>query len=142
MSDMAHARGTPLHAESLGKVAMERSLTSDGYTSEDDRTFLEEFDTFGACDGCGGPDTGYCFCTVSESSADLARVRLTYAHDVTQAQRRVCQRAARNHLWKFRIGVKVMIIANYWFFLPLRPGARGVDRAEKRFGAACVGSAE
>jgi hypothetical protein len=121
---------------------MPRSHTIDGHTIEDDREFLQEFEIFGVCDDCGGADTGYCFCCVSEGSADLERMRRRNDHEVAQAHGRVRQRSARENLWKFHMGVKVMIIANYWFLLPLRPGARGVERAARRFCAARVETAD
>ena len=68
-------------------------------------------------------------------------MRRRNGHEVEQAIRRVRQRAARKNLRVFRMRVKAMIIANYWYFLPLRPGARGVERAEKRFCAARAGPA-
>ena len=120
--------------------SMAHSHIIDGYTSEDDRAFLEEFDMCGVCDDCGGPNTGYCFCCVSEGSEELESMRRMYAHEVAQAQGRVSKRAARENMRKFCIKVKVMLIANYWFFLTLRPGADAAERAQKRFCAACEGS--
>jgi len=119
---------------------MAHSHIIDGYTSEDDRAFLEEFEMCGVCDDCGGPNTGYCFCCVSEGSEELESMRRMCAHDVAQAQGRVSKRAARENMRKFCIKVKVMLIANYWFFLTLRPGTDAAERAQKRFCAACEGS--
>jgi hypothetical protein len=119
---------------------MANSHIIDGYTSEDDREFLEEFERCGMCYDCGAPNNGYCFCGVSESREELDSMRQMYGLDVAQALGRVSKRAARENMRKFRIKVKVMLIANYWFFLTLRPGADAAERAQKRFCAACVGS--
>jgi len=109
----------------------------DGYTSDDDRGYMDS-----VCQDCGGP--GWCYCFCCDSDEELESERLVAAHDMAQVQERVSMRAARKNarknLRKFCIKVKVMLIANYWFFLTLRPGADATERAQKRFCAACVGS--
>ena len=107
----------------------------DGYTTEDDVEMLAEYNSFGVCSDCGCADTGYCACGVFEGDA-LVRIRRQNQEMLQAVVRRVRQRKARKHLRMFRVKVNVMLLANYWYLLPLLPGARAIERASKRFCAA------